>query len=79
MSYIRQKTLQKPQLTIILNETLWQAIFKLPEIQRKRFILYYELEFTYEQIAKIEKCSKTAVKYSIDKAKATIIKKIKNF
>jgi len=51
----------------------------LPEIQRKRFILYYELEFTYEQIAEIEECSKTAVKYSIDKAKATIIKKIKNF
>ncbi len=55
-------------LGYIQNETLHQAISNLPELQRRRLILYYFGEFTYEQIATMEKCSKVAVKYSVDKA-----------
>lgn len=56
------------------NEQLCEAIAKLPEIQKRRLILYYFEGFTYEQIAGIEGCKKMAVKFSIDTAK----EKIKN-
>jgi len=47
-------------------ERLRQAIAKLPEKQRHRLVLYYFGSFTYEQIAKMEGCSKRAVKFSVD-------------
>lgn len=49
------------------------AIAKLPDIQRRRLQMYYFEEYTYEQIAAIEGCSKMAIKFSIDIA----IKKLK--
>jgi len=73
------KDIAETVLDNIRKETILQAISKLPAIQRRRFILHYELELTYEQIADMEQCSKTAVKYSVDKAKAAIIKKINIF
>ncbi len=54
-------------------EALHSAINELPEIQRRRLILYYFGELTYEQIAEMEGCTKRAVKFSVDGA----IKKIK--
>lgn len=67
--------------TVISNDTTIQfnrAVSELPEIQRRRFILYYEIELTYEQIAEIEGCSFRAIKYSVDIAKEKIIKKFKD-
>ena len=61
----------------IWNEKLRLAIQELPEIQRRRFILYYEFGLTYEQIAKIEGCTKMAVKYSVDKAKEKVLENVK--
>ena len=46
-------------------EELHRAIRWLPEIQRRRLILYYFCEMTYEQIAEIEKCSYPAARRSI--------------
>ena len=54
------KTMQK--------ELLHKAISELPDIQRRRLILYYFMRFTYEQIAEMEGCTKTAVKKSVDRA-----------
>ncbi len=62
-----------------LSKALWFAIDKLPEKQRKRFILYFDMGYTYQQIADLENCSITAVKFSIDKAKANIIKDIQKY
>jgi len=59
------------------SEQLMLMITELPEIQRRRFILYYEFDLTYEQIAEIEDCSKMAVKYSVDIAREKILKKFK--
>ncbi|MBQ9024429.1 MAG: sigma-70 family RNA polymerase sigma factor [Bacilli bacterium] len=60
----------------ILNNSfkkeLKDIINQLPEIQKRRLIKYFFDNKTYEQIAKEEKCSKVAIKYSIDSA-------IKNF
>ena len=54
-------------------DKLHQAIAKLPEKQRRRVVLYYFREFTYEQIADMEGCTIMPVKRSIDAA----IKKLK--
>ena len=57
----------------LIKEKIKMAISGLPELQRRRLILYFYEGYTYEQIAKIEECTKSAVKFSIDIA----MKKIK--
>ena len=71
---VEEKTLDRFQ-----NEQLRLAVLSLPEAQRRRFILHYEFDLTYEQIAKMEGCSKVAVKYTIDKAKDKITKALEIF
>ena len=56
-------------------DKLHQAIAQLPEKQRRRLVLYYFGEFTYEQIADMEGCKHPAVMKSISSA----LKKLKNF
>ena len=56
-------------------DKLHQAIARLPEKQRRRLVLYYFGEFTYEQIADMEGCTISPVKRSIEKA----IENLKNF
>lgn len=50
----------------IIYDQLHTAIGKLPDIQRRRVLLYYFGGFTYERIAEMEGCTKMAVKFSID-------------
>ena len=45
---------------------LHKAIDMLPEVQRRRLLLYYFGGNTYDQIAQMESCTKMAVKFSID-------------
>ena len=47
---------------------LHRAIKHLPKKQRHRLLLYFFEGMTYEEIAKVDGCSKVAVKYVIDKA-----------
>lgn len=61
------------------NKFLYQEIARLPDLQRTRFLLYYDMDYTYDQIAEKEGCSKMAVKYSIDAARKKIIEKLKKF
>ena len=56
-------------------ETLRQAIAKLPEKQRRRLVLYYFGDFTYEQIAKMEGCKYQTVQDTIYAA----LKNLKKF
>ena len=69
------KSVEEAVIDSLTNQKLREAILALSQMQRRRFILYYEFGLTYEQIAVIEGCSKVAVKYSIDNAKANIQKK----
>ena len=73
------KGLEETVFDSLRNDYLRQAVQSLPEIQRRRFVLYHEFGLTFEQIAKMEGCTKVAVKYAIDKAKETVMKKIENF
>lgn len=59
----------------IRHEQLRRAIELLPKVQRRRLILYFFYDFTYEKIAEIEGCTVMPVKRSIDRA----LKKIKDF
>ena len=47
-------------------ELLHRAVAKLGEVERRRLLLYFFGEMTYEQIAAIEGCTKRAVKFSVD-------------
>ncbi|MDR1002092.1 MAG: sigma-70 family RNA polymerase sigma factor [Oscillospiraceae bacterium] len=56
------------------NEYLHQVVAELPEIQRRRFILYHEFGLTYDQIAEMEGCTFQAVAKSVKAAEGTIKK-----
>ena len=58
---------------------LYAAIESLPEIQRRRFLLYHEDGLTYQQIATQEGCTIMPIQRSIAGAEEKIRKKIKNF
>lgn len=61
------------------NERLRQIITELPEIQRRRFILYHEFGLTYEQIAVMEGCKRQPVTRSIQRAEEKIREAMKSF
>ena len=79
--YCRMKNPPEPLNDSIINKIiindLREALKSLPEIQRRRLMLYYFEDKTLEKIAQIEGCSKVAVKYSIDIA-LTKLKKMVN-
>ena len=56
----------------ILYQELHKAISQLPEIQRRRILLYYFGGYTYEQIAQIEGCKHPAIIKSIRAAEKTL-------
>ncbi len=62
--------------TEIQNEQLRRAIAALPEIQRRRLVMYYFDGLTYEEIAQREGCTHPAV---IKSVKAAISKLKKQF
>jgi len=74
-----QQSVDDMTFDLLRNEQLQLAIQSLPEIQQQRFILYHDFGLTYEQIAEMEGRSSVAVKYTIDKAKKAITKRIKFF
>lgn len=62
----------------IISEEIQKALLSLNEIQRRKFVMYYIDEMTYEQIAKIEGCTKRAIKFSVDAARMNLQKMLKN-
>lgn len=74
-----ETNLEEQILSKLRMEELKAAIEALPSIQRRRFLLRYEMDMTYEQIAKIEGCTSRAVQHSVETAKKTIQKKLKKF
>ena len=60
-------------------ERLHQAVAELPEIQRRRFILYHEFGLTYDQIAEMEGRNLSSIYESIRGAESKIKEKMKIF
>lgn len=71
---VQQEPLDELVFERLQHQKLHKAISKLPELQRRRLVLYYFGGYTYEQIARMEGCSKVAVKYAINKAIDTLKK-----
>jgi len=61
----------------ILIEKLKSSINELPETQKRRLKLYFFGNMTFEEIGKLENCTKRAIKFSVDIAIEKISKKIK--
>ena len=64
----KQETVEDIVFRQLQNEMLHKAILQLPEIQRRRLVLYYFGNFTYEQIAEMEGCKHPAIIKSIKAA-----------
>lgn len=71
--------LEEQILAKLRMEELRAAIEALPSVQRRRFLLRYEMDMTYEQIARIEGCTSRAVQHSVEAARKKIQKKLKKF
>jgi RNA polymerase sigma-70 factor (ECF subfamily) len=74
-AFHQPKSVEDTVFDSIRNRRLRQTVLDLPEIQRRRFILYYEFGLTYVQIARTENCSAKAVEHSVEIAR----KKIKKY
>ena len=77
-TFYKEESLEETVSRSMEYEQLHKAISKLPETQKRRLLLYFFGELTYEQIAEFEGCTKRAVKFSIDLA-IEKLKKIFNF
>lgn len=66
-------SVEEQAMNNILIEKILDELSHLPGIQRRRFIKYYIYDFTLDEIAKSENCTKMAVKFSID----IVLKKIR--
>ena len=67
-TFYKEESLEETVSRSMEYEQLHKAISKLPETQKRRLLLYFFGELTYEQIAEFEGCTKRAVKFSIDLA-----------
>lgn len=60
-------------------EMLQRAIYILPEIQRRRFLLYYEYDFNYYQIGVMEHCTPQAARRSVIIAREKIKEQMRKY
>ncbi len=72
---IRKQSAELAALRKMESEALHSAILRLPEVQRRRLILFYYGELTHQQIADMEGCARAVVTKSIHKA----LHNLKNF
>ena len=75
----RPVTVEESALQSMEYAQLHRAISELPEIQKRRFMLHFDLGLTYEQIGAMEGCTKMPIKRSIDRAIEKIRLALKNF
>lgn len=61
------------------TELLYKAIAALPEIQKRRFLLYYEYDFNYYEIGAMEHCTAQAVRRSVIIAREKIKTQMKEY
>ena len=73
------KTLDESMIEKERNELFYNAVARLPEIQRRRFLLYYEYDFNYYDIAAMEHCTAQAVRRSVVLAREKIKVQMKKY
>lgn len=73
-SICRQETVEETVFRHIESEMLHKAIATLPEVQRRRLLLYFFGNMTYQEIAELEGCKHPAVMKSVKAAIETLKK-----
>ena len=73
------KSLDERMIEEERNEMLCKAVGSLPEIQRRRFLLYYEYELNFYQIAAMEHCTASAIQKSVAIAKEKVKAEMKKY
>jgi RNA polymerase sigma factor (sigma-70 family) len=63
----------------MLSEQIWQALFTLPKLQRKRFLLHHYYDLTYREVGDIEGCCHSSIYKSVKAAEVALKKILKNF
>lgn len=76
---IPPKSVEETVYDSLRDERLRQVIADLPEIQRRRFVLYHEFGLTYEQIAEMEGRNLSSIYESVRGAETKIKEKMKIF
>ncbi len=66
------KSLDERMIEEERNELLYKVVERLPEIQRRRFLFYYEYDFNLYQIAAMEHCNASAVQKSVSIARKKV-------
>lgn len=66
------KSIEDIALEAERSEVLQSIIDSLPEIQRRRFLLYYEYDYNYAEIGQMENCTAQAARRSVVVARETI-------
>ena len=72
ISIFHQETVEDTVFRHIESEMLHKAIATLPEVQRRRLLLYYFGNMTYREIAELEGCKHPAVMKSVKAAIETL-------
>ena len=75
----KQKSVEELIMEAELSELLHKTIDSLPEIQRRRFLLYYEYDYNYYQIGAMEHCTASSVGKSISIAKEKVKAQMKKY
>lgn len=73
------KSIEEQMIEAERAELLCKAVDGLPEIQRRRFLLYYEYEFNFYQIAAMEHCTASAIQKSVAIAKEKVKAEMKKY
>lgn len=73
------KSIEELMIEAERTEFLQQAIVNLPELQRRRFLLYYEYDLNYYEIGAIEHCTASAVRSSVVIARKKIKTQMKKY
>ncbi|RGE13696.1 sigma-70 family RNA polymerase sigma factor [Desulfotomaculum sp. OF05-3] len=76
-AFYKEESLEETVSRSMEYEQLHKAISKLPETQKRRLLLYFFGELTYEQIAELQGCKYQAVQSSIYAAIKTLKKFLK--
>lgn len=73
------KSIEEQMIEAERSELLQQAIGNLPDIQRQRFLLYYEYDYNYYEIGEMEHCTASAVRMSVVLAREKIKAQMKKY
>jgi len=73
------KSIEEQMIEAERSELLQQAIGNLPDIQRRRFLFYYEYDYNYYEIGEMEHCTASSVGQSVSRAREKIKAQMKNY